>query len=455
MKNCFIQLFALIFILISASCARDATDNKRPPILVLLLDTLRADHLGALGYERDTSPRLDAFAKENLFCKYAVTAAPWTPASVSSILTGLYPSSHGMMPPNDRELAKKGLVTLNQNLETLPELLKRQTYKTAAVSSNPWISNEFGFTQGFDQFVFKLRARADEITDEGIKLVDTLSQDGAPYFIYLHYLDPHDPYDAPGEYRDMFKGPLTKSTFPPYSEKMLKLVNRYDGEIRFLDLHLGRLFDHLKAKGVYDEMTIVILADHGEQFMEHGDHRHGFKLHNEEVHVPLFIKTGRSADRGRVIEQTVSTVDVLPTILDRLGLEIPAKYPGISLMNEGKIAARHGVFSEIRRVYDQKAFTGADAMKLILQVGPDRGTVSEEESEQLWRAPRQDGLYDAKNDYAELKPFSDSEINKRLRGDLDESYATAQSNRIERAVTGQAEIKDETLEELKSLGYLQ
>ena len=115
-----------------------------------MLDTLRADHLSGYGYERTTTPILDTFAKENLKAAYALTAAPWTPASVASMFTGLYPTSHGMVPPNDRTLAKKGLVRLNSSLETLPEKLKGLGYQTAGVSPNPWITKQFGYAQGFD-----------------------------------------------------------------------------------------------------------------------------------------------------------------------------------------------------------------------------------------------------------------------------------------------------------------
>ncbi len=450
------RLITLTLCLLSLiSCTRSEFKNKRPNVLVLLLDTLRADHMSIYGYERLTTPVLDGFAKENVMAAHAITAAPWTPASVATILTGLYPSSHGMMPPNDRDLAKLGTVRLSSNLKTLPEILKEQGYRTAAVSPNPWISEEFGYTQGFDQFFYLHRKPAATITESGQEIIDgwTKSDSEDPFFLYLHFLDPHDPYTPPENYATKFSGPLSKSPFT-YDEKMLELIGRYDGEINYLDTELGKFFDYLKRKGLYEDLFIIVVADHGEQFMEHGDQRHGYKLFNEEVHVPLFIKTGRAKDTGRVINETVSTVDILPTIYSRLGIKSPEELPGVSLMNEEAIQARKGIMSEIRRVYDMKSATNGEGQHLVMEVPYDQSNPDPKKSLAAWTTPNVLGLFDTKNDYACIAKITNPALEARLKGTFDEIHVNALKSMVAPGEKG-PEIKDETLEHLKSLGYLQ
>lgn len=420
-----------------------------------MLDTLRADHLSGYGYERPTSPVLDAFAKENLKADFALTAAPWTPASVASMLTGLYPTSHRMMPPNDRIIAKKGLTRLSDSLDTLPEMLKGLGYTTAGVSPNPWINKEFGYTQGFDQFHFIERQPANKIAESGREILEAWNSQklSQPFFLYLHFLDPHDPYNPPPGYDSKFSGPLQRSPFS-YTEDLQAKINLYDGEINFLDTQLGVFFEYLKKRGLYEDLIIVIVSDHGEQFMEHGDERHGYKLYNEEVHIPLFIKTGRAKDKGRSISDTVSTVDILPTILDILGEKPPAVLPGVSLLNNDAVAKRRGILSEIRRVYDMKSVTDLPGHRLLMQVPYDQKEPDPTKSLEAWVTPNILGLFNAKTEYACSKPVQNRGLEARLKGTFDELHTTALKVLVTPNKQGE-EIKDETLEQLKSLGYLQ
>lgn len=420
-----------------------------------MLDTLRADHMSGYGYERPTTPVLDAFAKGNLKAAFALTAAPWTPASVASMFTGLYPTSHGMMPPNDRVLAKQGMVRLSDNLQTLPEVLKEAGYATAGVSPNPWITKQFGYTQGFDQFYFHERAPANKIVEAGRQVLQKWesSSEKSPFFLYLHFLDPHDPYTPPPGYDTKFTGNLQKSPFT-YSPEMQEKINLYDGEIHFLDTQLGILFSYLKEKKLYDDLLIVIVSDHGEQFMEHGNERHGYKLYNEEVHIPLFFKTGRAQDKGRVINETVSTVDIYPTILERLGMVAPSNLPGVSLLNQQAIETRRGILSEVRRVYDMKAITDRPGHRLVMDVPYDQKQPDPMKSLEAWVSPHVIGVFDSQKDYACMTPLSNKGIEAKLKGTFDELQSAAVKTLI--APSGKAEeIKDETLEQLKSLGYLQ
>lgn len=452
---------ALLFIFLSVvsatliSCTKSEWRTNRPNIIFLMLDTVRADHLSGYGYERQTSPVLDAFAKENLKAAFAIAAAPWTPASVASMFTGLYPTSHRMMPPNDRDLARHGLTRVSDELELLPERLKAAGYITAGVSPNPWITKQFGFTQGFDQFHFIERQPANKITESGREIIDTWQKNkpNQPFFLYLHFLDPHDPYTPTGEFATKFSGPLKNSPFS-YSKVMQDNIDLYDGEISFLDTELGKFFDYLKSNKLYEETFIVIVSDHGEQFMEHGDERHGWKLFNEEVHIPMFLKTGRAVDQGRVINETVSTVDLLPTLLARIGLKKPQELPGVSLFDDQALKNRRGVLSEIRKKYDMKSVTDVPGNRLIMDVAFDEREPDPRRSLEAWVAPRMVGLFDTRNDYACMKPVQNRGVEARLRGTFGEIHTTALKALVAPLTSGE-EIKDETLEQLKSLGYLQ
>lgn len=420
-----------------------------------MLDTLRADHLSGYGYERQTSPVLDAFARENVKAEFAITAAPWTPASVASMFTGLYPAAHRMMPPNDRNLAKRGLAKLSNELDTLAETLKGYGYTTAGVSPNPWITEQFGYAQGFDQFYFLNRMPADKITESGREIIDawTKTESSDPFFLYLHFLDPHDPYTPPAGYDTKFSGKLEKSPFS-YTDELQQKINLYDGEINFLDTELGKFFGYLKEKKLYEDLVIVIVSDHGEQFMEHGNERHGFKLYNEEVHVPLFLKTGRKEDKGRVIKETVSTVDILPTLLARLGKKAPQDLSGVSLMDEKAISSRKGILSEIRRVYDMKSVTDSPGNRLVMEVEYDQSNPDPMKSLESWVTPKVVGLFQSRQEYACMHPVQNKGVEARLRGTFDELHTRAVNVLVAPIAPGE-EIKDETLEQLKSLGYLQ
>ncbi|MFO0417121.1 MAG: sulfatase [Pseudomonadota bacterium] len=452
MKRLLIIPLALTLIVSAVACSRQ---DKRPNVLFLMLDTLRADHLSGYGYERQTSPVLDRFAQENLKASFAISAAPWTPASVASMLTGLYPTSHRMMPPNDRDIAKRGLAKLADSLDTMPEIFKGLGYKTAAVSPNPWITKEFGYAQGFDQFYFLEKKPASKIIESARKIFDGWAKDGGkdPFFLYLHFLDPHDPYEPLPGYDTKFTGNLTRSPFS-YSPEMQRDINLYDGEINYLDTELGKLFEMLRERKLYDDLVIVIVSDHGEQFMEHGEVRHGRLLYNEEVHVPLMLKTGRAEDRGRVIDHTVSTVDILPTLLDLLGKERPQDLPGASLLRDEQLKGRKGLLSEVRRVYDMKSVTDTPGNRLIMQVPYDERDPDPMKSIEAWVSPKVIGVFDARNDYACKAPLQNKGLEARLSGAFGSIHNEALKVLVTPNKPGE-EIKDETLEQLKSLGYLQ
>ena len=432
------------------SCGRPPA--TRQSVIVLMLDTLRADHLGFYGYERNTSPHLDAFARENIAFKHAFTAAPWTPPSVATMFTGVYPSSHGFMPPGKQKEA--GLTKrLAPELRTLAEILKQHGYRTAAVSPNPWISAAFGFDRGFETFRYLYRESASRIVSVGMELVRDLSRKQEPFFLYLHFLDPHDPYTPPEGYAEMFPGRLTRAGFP-YRDRLRGPMRRYDGEIRYLDDELGRFFSFLKDQGLYDQALIVVIADHGEQFGEHGAFRHGNALHNEEVHVPFFIRDPRSGRSAETVEDVVSTVDLFPTLLGQLGIAPPpTQADGLSVFYRDSLAMRAGVATEIYRIRDQRGFISREKQKGIFVV-PLLPREQEGQRAELWEKPELEGLYDVQADYFEQRPLDDSLLLSRLRTELEGTFRRTAGARGARAQSPVSPLTPEMVEQLKSLGYL-
>lgn len=420
--------------------------RSRPPnVLVILLDTLRADHLGTYGYGRATSPFLDEFAAKNIKFNFAVTAAPWTPSSVASIFTGQYPLSHGFIPPNSREEAKVSRSVLSSNLDTLAELFDRNGYATAAVSPNPWITRAFNFDQGFKKFVYLPRAPADKISDAARGTIKDLNAQDKPFFLYLHYLDPHDPYSPPGEYASMFTGPIPGNQ---YDDRMLARFTLYDGEIRYLDHSLSELFKFLESEKLLEDLVVVIVGDHGEQFNEHGFLTHGNTVYNVETHVPLLLKLGRNSP-NKVIDHTVSTIDIFPTLLKAAGIPVPQQAAlAVPLLDDRLQSARRGVMSKISRKLKQTAFVTYDGMKLIIG-GQQDGQMLDDSDPHTNIV----GVFDSRKDYREVSPINSNADLPELQSDFADLLKAANGLKGA-AATGDEPISEDTLSHLKSLGYL-
>jgi arylsulfatase A-like enzyme len=423
-----------------------ALKPKQPNVIIMLLDTLRADHLGVYGYERDTSPHLDAFARESYLFKFAVTAAPWTPPSVLSILSGMYVPSHGLMPPNNREKAKEAKTFLGPEIQTLQKILKARGYYTAAVSPNPWISPTFGFDSDFQQFTYLPRERAEKINEAAFAELTQRHESSDPFFLYLHYLDPHDSYNPPEAFRNLFPDPLRVRSYDPRRTKEMRL---YDGEIRYLDSELGKLFQRLKDLGLYENTIIIVVGDHGEQFMEHGFTTHGNQVFNTETHVPLIVKRAYPHAQSGVVDHTVSTIDVFATVLAELGIKSPSNAVlSVPLFDEQSQAKRPGVMSEIHRKLDQRAFVNFEGKKLIIG-GNTEGAFPGVDD------PMKNivGVFDSRVDYQEMTPLQDAELLHELQSEYRRLSELASALRVGGSETG-AKVSDEMLNQLESLGYL-
>jgi arylsulfatase A-like enzyme len=317
---------------------------QQPPrwnAVLIVLDTLRADHLGAYGYDRDTSPKLDAFAREAFVFERAISSAPWTRTALATLFTGLNPADHGVYSESRRD-------EVAEDLPTLQKLARNLGLHTEALVTQPHY--RAGLDVGYDDFVLLGNAAAERIYDRAIAFLDEHGSD--PFFLVVHNLDPHDRY----EHREGFSERPESSTLrttvdlspaqragngirydspehvvkPLASEALAELVDNYDGEIRYLDHHLGRFLDALDARGLADDTLVVITADHGEEFFDHGGWWHGGTLHDELLHVPLIVRVP-GLGSGR-IGATVGLVDVLPTLAELLGATPPAGTRGRSLV---------------------------------------------------------------------------------------------------------------------------
>jgi len=324
-----------------------------PNIILITLDTVRADHLSCYGYLRKTTPNIDAMAQESLVYTRCLSTSSWTLPTHASLLTGRFPSSHGATYDPKGPIVLSGVLpgewsgyrvnALSADVESIATILKRQGYVTGAAVGGPWLKKPFGLNQGFDTY------DDDQITDVNGRLGEQINERalpwidknaGRPFFLFLNYFDPHDPYIPPEKFRFQF---LDKSKMvngakaTPY-----ELVAFYDAEIYYADYCVGRLIDRLKRLGLYDNTWIIITADHGELFGEHGMRGHGVTLYEEELHVPMIVKFPKPwATQGRS-SSPIQLIDVMPMILSRLNLPAPP-----TLQGTVPDQARHPIFAEV------------------------------------------------------------------------------------------------------------
>jgi arylsulfatase A-like enzyme len=323
--------------------------RRAPPHLVLVvLDAVHADHVSHLGYPRKTTPNLDRLAGEGATFTQALAPAPYTLASIPSILTGRLPDTHG--------LTRKGMGALPAGEVTIAEILKAAGYRTLGAVASANGSSAFGLDQGFDQFIelFQGEGGPGRVTirrndgavhipmaDEFLPVMDewlASTPEGVPHFLYLHILEPHTPYTPPGPFRDRYIDPSYAGPFNSGDGKILvdtvwgrasadaedirATIDLYDANLAWADHVLGRLIEKLREKGILDDALFVVTSDHGEAFWQHGQWGHNYQLYDEMLHVPLVVKfpEGRGP-RGMRIDWMVSLLDLVPSICAWLEVE--------------------------------------------------------------------------------------------------------------------------------------
>jgi choline-sulfatase len=283
-----------------------------PNILLIVVDALRPDHLGCYGYGRETSPELDRIAAQGVRFERVIAQSSWTKPSVSSLLTSTLPEVHQVKDVHDVLAAPE---------HYLPLLLRSHGYVTGCIQTNPFLSSASGFAQGFDYYLELFdkdpgvsKPRGDYATDVVLEWLERMRDDR--FFLYLHLLDTHNPYLPPDQFRVF--GPCEKDLF--------------DGEIRFVDHHLQVISDFLLRSGLEEKTLLLITSDHGEEFQEHGASYHAKHVYEEVVRVPLIVSAPTLLPAGVVIPTQVRSIDIVPTILDLLGIAPDAAHQGESLL---------------------------------------------------------------------------------------------------------------------------
>ena len=480
------------------SVGRDEEEADVPyNVILIVIDTLRSDHLSLYGYGRETDPQLKSFARaEAITFTDASAQAAWTKPSVATLLTSLHLSSHG---------ANSLGSILPDSAMTVTEILNERGLRTVFFSANEWISPLFNFDQGVDHFFVNTSSKIDNlIAGHMLDLVgrfippvrtlyrwvinfDTFLQSGKfrepentarlitlkavewietnggdPFFAYIHYIDPHAPYNPPKPYDRSFDPRYEgepASTPPPFNglepfekaaplppDQLRNMVARYDGEILFCDYWLGRLLEGLRAMRLFDKSLIIVTSDHGEEFYEHGGWDHGQSLFEELIHIPLIIKLPGGSHKGAVVDRLVRHLDVAPTILDVMGSPKHADMDGASLLPfvEGLSAEPPPSLVSLSEL-DRGGGRIARAIrtprtKLI------EASLSEEEVSLL---------FDLEEDPQETKDLFKQRT--RLARKLSETLRDLQGQALAKAMEGSDSVKiSGSLEQrLKALGYMQ
>jgi arylsulfatase A-like enzyme len=411
-----------------------------PNVLIYVVDTLRADRLGCYGHTAAVSPNIDAFASEAVLYERVVAQSSWTKPSVVTILTGQGPLQHGVNGRMDR---------MPEELISLAELLDAGGFVTAGFVANAYITEKAGFARGFGEFDFA-HGRSDAVT---AKVMDWIGRydDSRPFFLYVHTIDPHAPYEPSEPFRTEFASQvidpavgthdhiraIARKELPVNDSLVADMLALYDAEVAENDHAFGRLMEALKNRGLFDDTLIIFLSDHGEEFDEHGVFGHGWDLYGEVIDVPMIIKPPEHFGPHRVREVT-QHVDVVPTVLAAVGFDVPKGVDGIDLLSgnavaraavsymdyEGRegIAVTLGVWKVIEPL--SKGFTEGPE---LFQRFDDRG----EMINLVGEAPVRTGY---------LRSIAERNLLRRATGTASEEMAT---------------VDDETRRALQALGYLE
>jgi len=327
---------------LAAANTRIFTPGSAPKmnVIIINIDTLRKDHCGVYRYQRSTTPSMDLLARRSLVFSNMVSSSSFTVPSVGSLFTSLYPSEHGAIGKDEMILSEKNI--------TLAEILEENGYHTAAFSASPFISPEFGFGQGFEIFSSTGSAHANDLFDKAMPWLDNHYND-QPFFLYVMFFDPHQPYDPPQSVERMFQRdyfghkiwpdsmlknkPVRVSKLSPEItfEELEFAKSMYDSEIEFVDQSIGLMLQKADILGLLDRTMVIITSDHGEEFLEHGGFGHSRTLYKESIAVPFVLYYPGISDPGKKISSLVRNVDVMPTVLDLVGINPPEKISGRSL----------------------------------------------------------------------------------------------------------------------------
>jgi arylsulfatase A-like enzyme len=437
-------------------------------VLLISVDTLRADHLGCYGYKRETSPNIDSLASDSVTFLNVYASSPWTLPSHVSMLTSLHGVHHQVYQDDEK---------MDPDILTLADLLRQNHFFCTAFTGGGFVSSVYGFSKGFDMYqeggggVHRQDA-AEYLNRLVSEWLDTYSMD-KNFFLFVHTYQPHDPYACPKPFKDMFLPEEAKwrhinlmghlggrsNLFRPLSEvERQNIIDLYDGEVRYTDEALiGPLIAKLKQLNLYDRTLIAFTSDHGEEFYDHNSWGHGHQLYDESLKVPLLVKFPGSKFRGTKISNIVTLVDVMPTILDELRIDYSellldgkSLFPVIQGKDKGDRSFLADIGNNVLNSHvPQKISTNSGTEKFILN-----RKFAEEDLSFFKYPPPKTGpveLYELANDPQERHNIADKRatlVNQLIRT-IDDLYKQARKRKPLKP-----EIDEDLKEQLRALGYI-
>ncbi|MBP9945443.1 MAG: sulfatase [Vicinamibacteria bacterium] len=417
-----------------------AAYGRNRGVILISVDTLRRDHVGAYGYPKPTTPTLDGLAKGGVLADDAVSVSSWTLPAHLSMLTSALPGTHGGVD------SAQGF---NRSVPSVAAMLKAQGYATHAVTSHLYVSKTYGVDEGFDSMNFRQDRPAANVANHAMDLIDRFGD--RPFFIFLHFYDPHWHYAPPPEVLKLFEssyaGKLTGNlkdfqNLRPEQVSQADLDHLralYDGEIRYTDNEIGRLITHLKERDVWRNTMMVVTSDHGEEFLEHGSWEHQKTLYEEVVRIPLIVAGPGVIARRE--SKPVNLLDIAPTILDFLKLNAAPTMRGVSLLQP--VSDHREMYGETDQTLDGSRLSflrgGASSWKAILRSDPAKTSIRASE----W--------FDLAVDPGEKvnRPPAES-----LRASIETRTRDAALKSRSAAASAPVELSAEQKEKLRALGYI-
>jgi len=442
----------IFFALLQANCSGERGVSRN--VLLILLDTVRTDKLGCYGSDLGATPRIDRLAEEGVLFERTYGHAPWTLPSCASILTSMYPPQHGA---GGRV---GGFLKLDNSVRTVTECFRDAGFATGAIVNVDFLTDSFGLTQGFDDvdhviYPSNVKMRpAIRTTNAAINWIKANRE--SRFFLMVHYFDPHLAYTPPLEYRRRYAMPEdrynanwvfgTRPQIAGYrrgvvqfdNASILRAEHLYNGEIAYTDNQVGRLLDELDEMGLAKSTVVVLTADHGEEFLDHGDFEHGHTLYDELVRMPLIFHGGKGIDPGQRISSVVGHVDLAPTICELTGIEISPGFIGKSLIPSmtGEVVEDHPIIFEGNFWGEPIRGWLQGDYKLIQPYGKD---------------PM---LFNIVDDPLEKNDLRDSDPRRveKMSEDMELAYKRIRSQSQGKRST--VELTPEETERLRSLGYI-
>ena len=426
---------------------------SRPSVILITVDTLRADHLGCYGYPRDTSPTIDGLARESVLFERVATSMSTTLPAHTSLFTSSYPARNGVLA--NYNVWKQPAPTDHEDLRSVSQLFKAEGYQTAAFVSVHHLGRGSGVDAGFDSFdgvtanisTTKSNPRsersADVTTDRAMNWLEHSSKE--PFFMWIHYFDPHFPYSPPKDYRDLFHTDSEvdrlldeRKVLPKLRESAARYYNLYDGEIRFVDDQIKRVFDKLRELGLYDDSLIVFTADHGEGLQQHKKLGHGV-IYNEQLLIPWVMKLPGGERGGSRVSGLASVIDIFPTVIAVADLPITSRgFDGIDVLTQER------EYALAEREHTKERFGSELNYALIGK-----------RFKYFYYTESDDELFDLENDSAETVNLieSNGDVAESMRNEL--LKLVHENQQRGSGLDVQAEVPPAMLDALSELGYVQ